>query len=68
MEKGLVVKKEIFIQRSKEKIRDHYDIDPKVTRVGWLGNREGLFREDLSGEAERQAAIGTSHQGDKKAI
>lgn len=34
MEKGLVVKKEIFIQRSKEKIGDHYEIEPKVREVG----------------------------------
>ena len=30
MEKGLVVNKELFIQKSKEDIRKHYDIDPKV--------------------------------------
>lgn len=52
MEKGLVVKKEIFIQRSKENIRDHYDIDPKVTAVRLIGNRERIFREDLSGQTQ----------------
>ena len=30
MEKGLIVKKDIFIQKLKEDIRQHYDIDPKV--------------------------------------
>ena len=30
MEKGLIVKKEIFIQKLKEDIRQYYDIDPKV--------------------------------------
>ena len=32
MEKGLVVKKEIFIMKSKEDIHKHYDIDNKVTK------------------------------------
>ncbi len=33
MEKGLVVKKQIFIQKIQEDIRHYYDIDFKVTDV-----------------------------------
>ena len=30
MEKGLIVKKQIFIKHLKDDIRQHYEIDPKV--------------------------------------
>lgn len=31
MEKGLLLKKSVFIKESKEDIRNYYDIAPKVT-------------------------------------
>lgn len=70
MEKGLVVKKEIFIQKSNENIRDYYDIDPKVglqqdrklgrglsARSIWLDPRIGLSQCGPSKSSENNITI-----------
>lgn len=47
MEKGLVVKKEIFIQKSNENIRDYYDIDPKVALLQGRKLERGLSARSI---------------------
>jgi hypothetical protein len=48
MEKGLVVKKEIFIQKLKEDIRQYYELDPKVRIEGLRKSEREAMAKSIS--------------------